>query len=340
MLAPSPTPRPLTIDDLLGPALIARLDRFDLLSRKVFAGKLPGERRSKRRGHSVEFDDYRSYVPGDDLRRIDWNVFARFDRFFVKLFREEEDLALHLVIDASPSMDAGDPSKLVLAQRLAMALGYIGLVNQNRVIASVIGFRGAAGPLVRQLTPLRGRRGVKRLADFILRLGRVSADEAPGATGESVDATGRTPPSLNRALRQIALGRSGKGVLVLLSDFLVREDIREGLNYLAAGRGVGGFDTYCLQVLSPGELEPEREADSAGARVVGDLRLMDVESGASTEVTISAALLRTYKRRLEELTAGLHGACAARAMAHAIVRSDADVGLMMGDYLRRRGLVG
>src|SRR5580765_6674127 len=114
--------RPSTIDELLGPELLSRLDRLDVLSRKVFAGKLPGERRSRKRGTSVEFDDYRNYVAGDDLRRVDWNVFARLDKFFLKLFREEEDLALHIAIDASASMDAGSPSKLVFAQRLAMAL--------------------------------------------------------------------------------------------------------------------------------------------------------------------------------------------------------------------------
>src|SRR5262245_27948309 len=103
MLAPSRAPGPRTMEELLGAGLIGALDRLDVLSRKVFAGKLPGERRSKKRGQSVEFDDYRNYVPGDDLRHIDWNVFARLDRFFVKLFREEEDLALHVVIDASAS---------------------------------------------------------------------------------------------------------------------------------------------------------------------------------------------------------------------------------------------
>ena len=90
---------PESIDELLGPELSRALDRLDVLSRKVFAGKLPGERRSKRRGRSVEFDDYRAYVPGDDLRHIDWNVFARFDRFVIKLFKEDEDLAVRVLLD-------------------------------------------------------------------------------------------------------------------------------------------------------------------------------------------------------------------------------------------------
>lgn len=325
MLAPASTPRPKSIEDLLGPELLARLDRLDVLSRKVFAGKLPGERRSKRRGSSVEFDDFRNYVPGDDLRHIDWNVFARLDRFFVKLFREDEDQALHIVLDASPSMDAGSPSKLVFCQRLAMAIGYIGLVNQSRVIVSAFGTPGR--PVLRQLAPIRGRRNVQRLAAFILEEVWPPEGYAGGSgTGES----------FNAALRQLALSRRGKGVLVLLSDFLVRDGYRAGLNYLASAGG-GGFDVTCLQVLSPGELEPEREA---GGAVVGDLRLTDAETGLGAEVTVSAALLKRYKQRVAEYIDGLRSACAARGMAHMMLRSDADLGPLLLTYLRRKGLLG
>src|SRR5690606_9722395 len=129
VLASTSTRLPRSVDELISSHLCARLDRIDVLSRKVFAGKLQGERRSKRRGQSVEFADYRPYVAGDDLRRIDWNALARLDKFFIRIFLEEVDLSLHLVLDASASMDAGEPNKLIAAQRIAMALGYIGLVN-------------------------------------------------------------------------------------------------------------------------------------------------------------------------------------------------------------------
>lgn len=325
MLAPASTPRPKSIEELLGPGLLARLDRLDVLSRKVFSGKLPGERRSKKRGSSVEFDDFRNYVAGDDLRHVDWNVFARLDRFFIKLFREEEDQALHVVIDASPSMDAGSPSKLVFAQQLAMALGYIGLVNHNRVIISAIGTPGR--PVLRQMTPVRGRRNVQRMAAFILE--EVWPPE--GYAGGSSDAE-----TFNRAIKTLALTGKGKGVLVLLSDFLVRDDYRQGLNYLASAGG-GGFDVTCMQILSPGELEPEKEA---GGAVVGDLRLTDAETGLGAEVTVSAALLKRYKQRLADHIETLRTACAARGMAHAMVRSDADLGPLLLTYLRKRGLLG
>ncbi len=312
------------MDDLLGPELLARLDRLDVLSRKVFAGKLPGERRSRKRGASVEFDDFRNYVSGDDLRHIDWNVYARLDRFFIKLFREEEDLALHLVIDASASMDAGEPSKLVFAQKVATALSYIGLVNQDRVIASIIGAPGRKP--VHQLTPLRGRRSVQRLSQFILE--GVWPEEGSVPRGAAASDTG-----FNTALKTLALARKGRGVMVVLSDFLVRDDIRDGLNYLAGG----GFDVYCLQVLSPGELEPEKEP---GGGVIGDLRLTDAETGIAAEVTISAALLKRYKQRLAAHIESVRSACAGRGMTHAVMRSDADVGGLLTGYLRKRGLLG
>jgi uncharacterized protein (DUF58 family) len=307
---------------------MGRLDRLDVLSRKVFSGKLPGERRSRKRGTSVEFDDYRNYVAGDDLRRIDWNVFARLDRFFLKLFREEEDLALHIAIDASASMDAGAPSKLVFAQRLAMALAYIGLVNQDRVIATVIGAPGR--PLIQQLAPVRGRRGIQRIAEFLIQ--NVWPPEGYGLRG------GSPAGSLNTALRTLASSRRGKGVMVLLSDFLVKEDLRPGLSYLAAGGSSGGaFDVYCLQVLSPGEFEPESEA---GGNVIGDLRFTDAESGAAAEVTVSGALLTRYKQKLTEFTERLRKLCAARDMTHVLLRSDADLEKLLLEYLRNRGLLG
>src|ERR1700748_3852420 len=116
-------------DRLLDPSCMARLDQLDLLSRKLLAGKLKGERRSKRRGQSVEFADYRNYVIGDDLRFIDWNIYARLDKLFLKLFLEEEDLSLYVLLDVSKSCDFGNPSKALYIKKVAAALGYIGLVH-------------------------------------------------------------------------------------------------------------------------------------------------------------------------------------------------------------------
>src|SRR6188472_3822835 len=118
---------------LLSPELLAQLEQMELVSRKVFRGRMKGERRSKRKGQSVEFADFRPYVVGDDLRLLDWNLFARLDQLFLRIFLEEEDLHFYLLVDNSRSMEFGSPTKLHYAKQVAAALGFIGLVNMDRV---------------------------------------------------------------------------------------------------------------------------------------------------------------------------------------------------------------
>ena len=313
---------PATMEELLPSTLAARLDRLDVLSRKVFAGKMPGERRSKRRGQSVEFDDYREYAPGDDLRHIDWNVFARLDRFFVKLFREDEDLMVHIVLDDSPSMHGGAlgeaPTKAIYARRLAMAIGYIGLVNQNRVVVERFG-----GAATTKLAPMRGRRQLDRLTAFLL--------EQPKAPERA-----HSPELFSEAMRRVVRSKAGHGVLVVLSDFLFPEGIETGLRYLGA-MGNEGFDVSCMQVLAPGELDPALEMD-AGVR--GDIRLTDIETGRTSEVTISAQLLEQYRLRLESLIEGIRESCRVRGMRHVLLDTSIPVDRVILDSLRRRRIVG
>src|SRR5690348_14180288 len=147
-------------DTLLDPAFMARLDQLDVISRKMLVGKMKGERRSKRRGQSVEFADYRNYVVGDDLRFIDWNIYARLDRLFLKLFLEEEDLALYVLVDVSKSCDYGTPNKAFYMKKVAAALGYIGLVNYNRVNVVAL-----AEGVVAETGGMRGRRKVSQMID-------------------------------------------------------------------------------------------------------------------------------------------------------------------------------
>jgi len=335
MLVSAGAQPPSTLDDLVPPELRDRLDRLDVLSRRMLAGKLPGERRSKRRGQSVEFDDYRPYIPGDDLRHVDWNVYARFDRFVLKLFREEEDLAVDLLVDASGSMMTGEsgaaPSKLVFAHRLAMSLAYLGLVARNRVRVSVFGARqeGRAGTLA-TLAAVRGRVGVRRVAEFLL-----------GSLARPIESREGVSGSLSDAMRTLALTRASRGVMIVLSDFLVPGGVARGLNYLAGGGGAGSsagrYDTHCIQVLSPEEMDPSL---AAGAGLVGDLRLMDVETGRWLEVTLTRPALTGYQRRLRAYLEQLEKDCLARSMTYLRVSSTDDVaGLILGP-LRRRGIVG
>ena len=153
---------PATRHEFFSSEFLAQLERLTLLSRRVFRGHVKGERRSPRRGHSVEFADYRAYGVGDDLRYVDWNIYARTDRLHVKLFVDEEDLCLHLLVDGSASMGFGEPRKLDHAVRVAAALGFVGLVNLERVGVAVLRGRVAEG-----WPPARGRNQVPGLLGFL-----------------------------------------------------------------------------------------------------------------------------------------------------------------------------
>ncbi len=303
----STTPPPKRVDDLIGSDLLARLDQLDVVSRKIFAGKLQGERRSKKRGISVEFADYRHYTHGDDLRFVDWNIYARLDKLFLKMFLEEEDLSLILAVDCSASMNWGEPNKFHFAQRLAMALGYIGLINHNRV--TLYGFNEHE---VRPLSSLRGRRRTQEMGSWLLDL------EPGGGSG------------FEDGMRSIALGRQGKGVMVVLSDFMLKEGYENGLRYLGGSRG---FDTFCLQVLSPQEIDPGKHGLS------GDLKLTDIEDEDVAEVTVSAPLLKKYKDNLDAYCGALREFCVRRGMIHALVDTGVDMNQLLLEYLRQRGLL-
>ncbi len=319
MLVAGTIKTPTTLEELLGPALLAQLDRLDLGSKRLFAGKLPGERRGKRRGRSVEFEDFRPYTKGDDLRHIDWNLYARLDRLIVKIFLEEQDLSLHVAVDASASMAAGGGSKSAMAMRLAAALATIGLASRDRVAVSVFG----TGKPVHS-GAFRGRNNLPRLADFILK-------NAP-----AVEA-GTPAESFEDSMKSIAAARTGKGVMVVLSDFLQPDGFDAGIRALAA---VGGFDVHLLQVLAPGEIDPALERDATGQRgLSGDVRLVDAETGLGKEVTISAALVERYTARLAEHIDALASAAAARDMSHTLLRSDVDVVKVVGERLRGVGVV-
>jgi uncharacterized protein (DUF58 family) len=306
--------RPQTIEDLLSSDLIAKVSHLDVSSRKIFAGKLQGERRSKKRGESVEFADHRPYTAGDDLRHIDWNIYARLDRFFMKLFMEEEDLSLHIVIDASASSDCGEPNKFYYMQQVAMAMGYIGLVNLNRVEITAIGLRdelvipGGEKSIAGNIRDLRGRRRTHDLARFLC----------------SIEPEAGT--DFGQACKRIAMTRRGKGVMIVLSDFLMKEGYETGLRMLV-GRG---YDVFAIQTLSPQEVDPD---------IAGDLQLRDIEDGDMAEVTISAPLLKKYKENVSAYCQGLRDFCARREITALTIQTNTPIDTLLLDYLRKRGLL-
>src|SRR5438477_8941327 len=288
---------------LLDADFLARLEQLELVSRKIFLGRLKGERRSKRKGQSVEFADYRNYVVGDDLRFLDWNLFSRLDRLCIRLFLEEEDLHFYILLDNSLSMDFGTPSKLHFAKQLAAALGFIGLVNMDRVVIEAFNDR-----LTQSMPAARGRRSFWRVAEFLQKL------EPAG------------PSDLRRALRAFSLRSSGKGIVVLLSDLMDKGGYEEALRYLVARR----LDIYVIQVLSQEEIDPE---------LVGDLKLVDVEDQDVAEITVSAPLLKRYQQNLAAYRAALHAFCTRRGVACLFTSNQVPFDRLVLTYLRQRGLV-
>ncbi|MEM1166746.1 MAG: DUF58 domain-containing protein [Planctomycetota bacterium] len=325
--------KPSTADELLPAALMRRLERLDIRSTKLFPGKLQGERRSKRRGQSVEFDDFRRYTPGDDPRFIDWNAYARFGKLFLKLFLEEEDLAVHVVLDASASMDAGLPNKLGFAARLAASIGHIALAKQNRLSVTIFGHPGMTRPA--QLPERRGRHHTTRLLRFLMDEALPMAERGSRSGPES----GPTGPDaeFEPTVRAIGAGGRTKGVVVILSDFLFAEGYAGGLTALAAAGS--SFDVYAVQTLAPAELDPRAELGADGG-LGGDLRLTDIETGGTAEVTVSADLIRAYRRRVDAYLNDLSSYCLARGMRHIVATSDTTIESLLLGTLRKAGAVG
>ena len=287
---------------LLSPEMMAKLERMELVSRKIFRGRMKGERRSKRKGQSVEFADFRNYVAGDDLRFIDWNLFARLDRLYLKIFLEEEDLHVYTLVDDSLSMDFGTPSKFLTAKRIAAALGYIGLCRGDRV--SVSTFSKASAPMV-----VRGRSSSHRLI------------------GQLQSARCQNPaPSMEESVRHFCLRNTGKGIVILITDLMNKTGYETALKMLVARE----MDIYLIHVLSPEELEPN---------LTGDLKLMDAEDFDMREVSISASLLQRYRLTLNAFIDSARSFCNRRSIGYVSVRSDQAIDPLINDYLRSRGLV-
>ncbi|MCI0491726.1 MAG: DUF58 domain-containing protein [Planctomycetes bacterium] len=294
---------PVAESTLLPPDLMAHLERLELVTRKVFRGRMKGERRSKRKGQSVEFADFRAYVPGDDLRRLDWNLFARLDKLILKLFLEEEDLHFFTLIDASLSMNFGEPAKLLYAKQLAAALGFVGLVRTDRVRIETLGQDlHHRGPV------LRGRRSVWRMLDYLNSI-------EPGETASLAD-----------GVKNFCLRNPGRGILVLISDLMDKSGYESALRYLVSRQ----MDVFVIHLLSQEELDPD---------VKGDLKLVDCEDQDVAEITVSAPLLVRYKSTLNAFVSGAQEFCNRRGMNYVLANNQTPVKDLISNYLRRRGLL-
>ncbi|MBN2330135.1 MAG: DUF58 domain-containing protein [Candidatus Omnitrophica bacterium] len=290
-------------EPLLDAAFLRHLEQLQLICKKIFLGRMKGERRSKKRGVSIEFADYRDYSKGDDLRFLDWNIYGRLDRLFTKLFHEEEDLYLYIVIDVSGSMNTGDPRKSWFAKRAAAALAYISLAGLDRVC--LVGF---SEERYRWLQPARGKSRIWSIIDFL----------------EQLPIDGET--SLAEGCRRFALQQSRGGVVVLLSDLLDPAGFEEAFKHLLQNRN----ELYVLQILSPQELHPD---------MYGALRLLDVETGEPVEVTVTEELLNVYERRLRAFQAEITRISHRYGIHYLPIATDDSIERLLTSTLRRMGLI-
>lgn len=268
---------------LLTPELLRRLEQFQLLAARRAKSSAKGERRSRARGQSVEFADYRNYVAGDDLRYLDWNLYGRLERLFLKLYEEERELPVRIFLDASESMTFGEPRKFDFARQVAAAIGYVALCGFDRV--TVVPF-GESTENTAVAGALRAVRGRKSSLQYFQNLSRLQAHGAA---------------TLNDALRRGALEARQAGVAVVLSDFLDPAGYEKGLLALV-GRG---FHVNAVQILSPEELAPTS---------FGDLRLVDSETGAMQEVTFGKFRLSAYQQTVQAFIQRLREFCQARGI--------------------------
>lgn len=290
-------------------SLLRRLERLALSPRRPVAGGLGGEHRSRAQAMSTDFVDYRPYLPGDDLRQLDWNAYGRLDELFVKLTEARERLPLYLLLDCSASMGTGEPNKLDLARQLAAALGFVALARNDTLELVRLGGRGPAA---------RSLRGKQRFREHLAALGAL---EAAGQLGLDVEIEGswRSNP-VGQALRQ----RSGQAVLI--SDLLQPDGYQKTLEAL----GGAGLQLSVVQLLSPQELEP-----APG----GDYELQDVESGEKVQVGMSPQAVETYQTRLADWCASVERYCSRRGLPYVLVRTDQPLEWVVLVRLRQAGIL-
>ncbi len=311
------------MSSLLTPELLRRLEQFQLLAARRAKSSAKGERRSRARGQSVEFADHRSYVPGDDFRYLDWNLFGRLDKLFLKLYEEERELPVRIFLDASESMTFGEPRKFNFARQVAAAIGYVTLCGFDRV--SVIPFpsadirNGGKGETSNIQHPtsnaqqsaiegaLRSVRSKKSSMQFFQNLNALTA--AGGA-------------DFNEALRRGALEARHTGLAIVLSDFLDPAGYETGLTALV-GRG---FQVNCVQILAPEELAPT---------TFGDLSLVDSESGGLQEVTFGKYRMKAYQQTVQNFIQRLREFTTKRGINFFMAPSNMDLQDLLLKQLRK-----
>jgi uncharacterized protein (DUF58 family) len=293
-------------EPLFEPSFVRALESLTLAGRRVPSGRAAGQWRSRASGSSVEFSDYRTYAPGDEFRRIDWNAYARLQRLFVRLYRAEEDLALTLILDTSASMDWGSPSKARLSAQLAGALVFVALQSGDRV--ELLACRG--GSVVERLSGLRGEGAAWTAWRLLERL----------TCGGSTD--------LNAGLAGCARYLRAAGLTVVISDLFSPDGYQQGIDALMGRRQ----DVLLVHMLAPDEASPPQD-------LIGEWRLLDAEPAAPVEASISPGVLRAYRRLLNAFTEEVGDFCRRRGVTYVQLRSDTNVADVVLRTFRNLGVV-
>jgi len=259
---------------------LKRLEYLYIVSKKIVAGANWAERKTRIVGSGLEFADFRNYSAGDDLRNIDWKLFARTEKLFLKLYEEEEDLFIYFLVDTSRSMAIGNPNKFSYARKVVAALSYIGLANFDRV--SIIPF---TTKITGRLPPSRGKGQIFKVFEF---LNGLKPDSAT---------------SLKDAFRTFVSQNKRRGIVVVLSDFYDPSGFEEGLNLLRYHR----FEPMVIHVYDDRELDPN---------ILGDVQLVDCETGAVTDITVTVALKRAYVKAFEKMATELEEYCVKRQILY------------------------
>ncbi|MFN0051967.1 MAG: DUF58 domain-containing protein [Planctomycetales bacterium] len=288
---------------LLDNATLSRLERLRLAPRRRLTNRSRGEHQSGKGGTSTEFADYRDYSPGDDMRYVDWNIFSRLEKPFIKLYRHEEEMHVVVIVDASSSMLFED--KFERARQLGAALGLMGLMNVEKVSAYACNHKGKE-PLL--LPPCSGRVSRRRLFDFL----------------EGIPAGGDFP--IDEAVDAVLRRHRGRGVAVLLSDFLTFGDFQKPLNRLFSA----GLEIFAIQILGPTELNPE---------LTGDLRFVDCENQETLDISSAGDLLGIYHEHRQALEEELGILCRQRSGRFLSISSRDPLEWVLFDLFRRKGWV-
>ncbi|HEX3593745.1 MAG TPA: DUF58 domain-containing protein [Polyangiaceae bacterium] len=282
-------------EDLFDDDFQRKLETLAIVSRRVVAGRMRAERRSKKKGSGVEFADHRDYAPGDDFRFVDWNVYQRFGKLLVRLYEEEEDLQISFIVDCSASMGFGPGKKFDQARRLAAALAYVGLANLDRVAAY-----GVSDELVAEMPPTRGRARIFKVFRFLTEL------EPGGVT------------NLAEAIGVVAARQKRRGLVVLLSDLYDPNGFERGINVLRYNK----LEPYVVHVTDTADARPALR---------GDVHLYDVETGDEREVTVTDALLSRMEGAYKEYLADIERFCVKNQVPY----FNADVGVPFDELVLR-----